>query len=97
MLFFTQILEKGCLFQKQNVFAVKKSKNLFFKIFLFFFKSNYFRRLEAATGLSTDNKEEPFMIGTLDFFLPTSFYSFKDTVSVFSSDPPCKDDKVHDS
>ena len=69
---------------------LKGAKIFSSKYFYFFFKSNYFRRLEAATGLSTDNKEEPFMIGTLDFFLPTSFYSFKGTVSVISSDPPCK-------
>ena len=56
-LFFTQILEKVGFLIK-NVSTVKKCK-----IFSFH-KLNYFRRLEAATGFSTDNKEEPFMIGT---------------------------------
>jgi len=56
-IFYTDI-GKSLPFHKKNVSTVKKCK-----IFSFH-KLNYFRRLEAATGLSTDNKEEPFMIGT---------------------------------
>ena len=65
-LFFSTDIGKSLPFHKKNVSTVKKRKIIFFKIFSFH-KLNYFRRLEAATGLSTDNKEEPFMIGTLYF------------------------------